>query len=134
MTRLFKKSRLKFRMGIVVTLLLAFNFGCGQAPGADATGAPPPGNVGTGAQVLLSWDAPSTNGDGTPLTDLARYRVYIGQTSPLDTNSAASVTVEDATEYTFSDLPPGVYHFAVTAVNFAGAESGLSNEVTKIVL
>src|SRR4030042_1896878 len=29
----------------------------------------------------LSWDAPTTNADGTPLTDLAGYKVYYGTAS-----------------------------------------------------
>jgi len=28
--------------------------------------------------ALLSWNAPSTNEDGTPLTDLAGYKIYYG--------------------------------------------------------
>ena len=28
-----------------------------------------------------SWDAPTTNADGTPLTDLAGYKVYYGPSS-----------------------------------------------------
>ena len=30
------------------------------------------------AEVTLSWDPPTTNADGTPLTDLAGYKVYYG--------------------------------------------------------
>jgi len=34
---------------------------------------------GVSAGVLdLAWDAPTKNSDGTPLTDLSLYRVYIG--------------------------------------------------------
>jgi hypothetical protein len=29
-------------------------------------------------QATLSWDPPTTNVDGTPLTDLAGYKVYYG--------------------------------------------------------
>ena len=36
-----------------------------------------------GAGTLdVTWNAPTTNADGTPLTDLAHYRVYIGTPCP----------------------------------------------------
>ncbi len=31
--------------------------------------------------ITLAWDAPTTNTDGTPLTDLAGYKIYYGPTS-----------------------------------------------------
>ncbi len=31
--------------------------------------------------ATLSWDPPTTNADGTPLTDLAGYRIYYGTSS-----------------------------------------------------
>src|SRR3990172_7689128 len=31
--------------------------------------------------AILSWDAVTTNADGTPITDLAGYRVYFGTSS-----------------------------------------------------
>lgn len=109
-------------------------------PGCGGTGAETPGQVtndggssATGA-VELSWDAPSENSDGSPLTDLARSRVYIGQSSPISQDSGSWVTVEDGTTHTFTDLSPGVYYFAVSAVNVQGAESALSNEVEKTIL
>src|SRR5690349_20774637 len=30
------------------------------------------------SQALLTWNATTTNADGTPITDLAGYNVYIG--------------------------------------------------------
>lgn len=30
-------------------------------------------------EVVLEWDAPTTNADGTPLTDLAGYKVYMSR-------------------------------------------------------
>src|SRR5262245_13374653 len=32
--------------------------------------------------VSFSWNAPTTNEDGTPLVDLAGYRVYLGTSPP----------------------------------------------------
>ena len=34
------------------------------------------------ASLSVTWSAPATNADGTPLTDLASYRIYLGTSSP----------------------------------------------------
>src|SRR5262245_47628380 len=34
------------------------------------------------ASINISWNAPTTNSDGTRLTDLSGYRVYLGTTPP----------------------------------------------------
>src|SRR5689334_159450 len=34
------------------------------------------------ASVSLTWNAPTTNADGSPLTDLSSYRIYLGTSSP----------------------------------------------------
>lgn len=83
-------------------------------------------------QVILSWDPPTTNADGSPLTDLDGYRVYYGTSSgvydtTLDVGSVITSTV--------SNLTDGViYYFAVTAYDLSGNESDFSNEVSKSIL
>src|SRR4030067_1427045 len=32
-------------------------------------------------KTMLTWDAPTTNTDGSPLTDLAGYKIYYGDSS-----------------------------------------------------
>lgn len=128
-----KKQALK--LPVVLGLFVLFAQGCGGGGvGEDPLVQGPGGTVGGVGTADLSWDAPSTNSDGTPLTDLVRYRVYVGQSTPVDRDSGSWVTIEDATEYTFSGLAPGVYYFAVSAINVQGAESDLSNEVERTVL
>ena len=34
------------------------------------------------ASLDVSWTGPTTNADGTPLVDLAGYRVYLGAAAP----------------------------------------------------
>lgn len=79
--------------------------------------------------VTLEWAAPAENVDGTPLTDLAGYRIYWGQTSRNYTD-----VVELNDPYTTShtlNLASGDYHVAMTALDQDGNESGYSNEVVK---
>jgi hypothetical protein len=79
--------------------------------------------------ITLAWDASTTNTDGTPLTDLAGYKIYYGPTSGSYTNT---LDVGDVTTSEVNKLTDGLtYYFAVSAYNSAGAESSFSNEVSK---
>lgn len=81
----------------------------------------PPPSVGTAA---LSWSTPTQNTDGTPLTNLAGFRVYHGSNAGALTD-VRSVSLP-ATTYEFTGLASGTHYFAVTALNAAGVESALS--------
>ncbi len=97
------------------------------------------GPTGTGialttVQVLdktLRWQAPTQNVDGSPLLDLAGYRIYWGLGSRSYTDSH---TINDSaiTEWDVT-APPNTYYFALTAFDADGNESGYSNEVQKII-
>jgi hypothetical protein len=78
----------------------------------------------------LSWEAPTTNTDGTALTDLAGYRIYYGSSADNLSQSVQINTVGLQT-YVMDDLAPGTWYFAVMAVATDGAESALSNLVVK---
>ena len=83
--------------------------------------------------VTLAWDPPTTNADGTPLTDLAGYKVYYG-IQPCNgippCNYNHKFNIGNATTYTVTNLTEGVtYYFATTAYDTSGNESDYSNEV-----
>jgi len=79
----------------------------------------------------LSWQPPSENIDGSQLTDLAAYRIYVGTISR---NYYTQIELGDvsASQY-FVNLEPGEYYLAMTAIDAEGNESALSNEVRKII-
>jgi hypothetical protein len=84
------------------------------------------------AVAALTWTAPTTNTDGSALTDLAGFRVQYGKAA----NEAAldtSVYLQSptATSWTSPTLAPGAWFFGVKAYNALGLESALSNIVTK---
>ena len=87
------------------------------------------------ASVSLSWTAPTTNADGSRLTDLASYRIYLGTSTPACPSASfftvASPTSTPASGQTLSSrvtaLTAGTTYFArVTAVDTSGNESTCS--------
>ena len=80
--------------------------------------------------ATVFWDIPTTNADGSPLNDLAGFEVHYGATSqsyteimPVDDSAASSAQIDE--------LSPGLYFFAVLAVDTSGNKSALSVEVSK---
>lgn len=87
-----------------------------------------PAPVPSDHSVTLTWDPPTTNADGTPLTDLAGFRVHHG-TAPR--SYSRSLDVGNVRTFTLSDLYPGMHYFSVTAYDLSRNESTFSNEVSK---
>ncbi len=114
------------KIGILLVVLVVLAMGFENAEAGSA---------------MLMWDAPTTNADGTPLTDLAGYRVYWGTSSGNYTNSAVATrcyscpTGSDGGgedwECVVSLQPNTTYYFAVTAFDISRNESEYSNEVFK---
>jgi hypothetical protein len=103
--------------GIATTTLRAFSI---QVV-ATATGS-----------ATLTWTAPTTNTNGTPLVDLAGYKVYWrngGTTYP----NSATIQNPGLTTYVVTPLTPGTWSFVVAAVNSRGVESVLSSSASKTV-
>ena len=91
------------------------------------------------ASVSLSWGAPTTNADGTPLTDLAGYHVYLGASPPpCPSASYFSVgsptpapSIGDVLSSRVASLVAGAMYFAaVTAVDLDGLESQCTQVVS----
>src|SRR6266508_3605148 len=61
-----------------------------------------------------SWVAPTTNTDGSPLTDLASYRVYYVAVSAVDLSgnaSACSLTASGVAQVDFAVSPTSTVNF-----------------------
>jgi len=80
----------------------------------------------------LSWTPPTTNEDGTPLTDLKGYKLYYG---PTPGNYTKTVDINDpaATSFQVDNLASGTWYFSLKAVDTAGNESRFSNEAFKTI-
>ncbi len=81
--------------------------------------------------AVVGWVAPTTKADGTPLTDLAGYRVQYGPATGLYTASVSASA--DALSAVVPGLSAGAWFFAVRATNTSGVESTSSTEVSKVV-
>jgi len=84
--------------------------------------------------ATLSWVAPSTRVDSTPLSmsELGGYKVYVG--SSMDTLMLhADINDPYQMELVVNNLDTGTYYFAVTAYNQYGAESDFSSVLSKTI-
>lgn len=82
--------------------------------------------------VSVNWTRPTSNTNGSPLTNLAGYRVYWRSQAGTFNNSKI-ISNPGATGVLIDDLAPGNYDFVVTAFNSYGGESRFSNTTSKIV-
>jgi len=82
--------------------------------------------------ATLSWTPPTLNTDGSPLTDLAGFRIYYGTASR---QYSASVTIpgKAISSAVIESLAPATWYFAVRAYNTSGVESDYSSEARKTV-
>ena len=81
--------------------------------------------------VSLRWDAPTTNTDDTPLTDLAGFNIYQGTETGV---YGSPVNVGYTLCYLVTGLTAGItYYFAATAYDVSANESAYSNEVSKLI-
>ena len=103
--------------GTATTSLPAFSLAVLQAPTGKAT---------------ISWTPPTTNVDGSALTDLANYRIRYGRSSSA-LDQTATVGNPGLTSYTVESLSQGTWFFGVVAVNSNGVESDLSDVASKTI-
>jgi hypothetical protein len=98
--------------------------GPGAAPTTPGQSASGPGSA------TLSWEAPTTNTNGTALTDLAGYRIYYGPSAE-QLDHTVNINSVGLQTYVIEGLEPGDWYFAVMALAANGTESKLSDLVLK---
>jgi len=88
----------------------------------------------TDDKATLTWTAPTQNTDGTPLTDLAGFKLMRGL-SPGGPYDQETIDIPDpnATSYVDQPLLGGQYCYVSLAYNAIGTESDQSNEACKDV-
>ena len=84
---------------------------------------------GTGS-VTLSWTAPTSREDGSPLTDLAGYYIRYGRMSEVY-DEEIKIENPGVVTYVIESLRPGNWYFVASAYDSSGLESNHSNEVKR---
>jgi hypothetical protein len=82
--------------------------------------------------ATVTWTAPTTNTDGSSITDLAGFRINYG-TSAGALNQMVEIANPSVATYTVNGLSSGTWYFAVSAYTSAGAESALSSVGSKTI-
>jgi hypothetical protein len=101
--------------------------GGGSSSGSTTPATPPASSSNT--SVAFSWMPPTENNNGSPLTNLAGYKIHYG-TASQDYTQVVALNNPSLNRYVLDSLPSGTYYFAITAYNSAGVESTLSGEVS----
>lgn len=126
------------KQNLVFLFMALVLFGCntdGQKitaiPSSASSSSGSSGSSGsTSANLVVTWNAVTTNSDASPISDLAGYKVKYGTTSGVYTTT---VDVGNTTTHSFVGMTSGTYYFVVTAYDYSGNESSPSSEVIKTV-
>ena len=137
----------KFGLAALLVLLLsACGGGSGQGSGPVSDGGatapppavdpppepdPPPDEAVIGS-ALLSWQPPVEREDGTPLTELAGYRIEYGM-DPDVLDSDTTLDNPGLTSYRVEDLTEGAWYFVVRAFDAEGRISSPSDMASKTI-
>lgn len=83
--------------------------------------------------ATLSWQPPTTRTDGSPLTNLAGYRIRYG-TSSGNYPNLIGIPNGGLTSAAIENLPPATWYFIISAYDTVGAESVNTSPVSKTIL
>jgi hypothetical protein len=86
----------------------------------------------TVGSAQLSWTPPTSNTDGSALTNLAGYRINYGTSSGALTNSV-QIPTAGVTSYLVDNLTQGTWYFTVVAYTSAGLDSAASSMTSKTI-
>jgi hypothetical protein len=115
-------------LSIAAASLLSGCIDPGPGPAHATTVSPSSGS----RTATLFWEAPTSNTNGSPLTDLAGYRIYYGS-SPGELTQTVQLNSVGLQTYVIDGLEPGTWYFAVMALTSSGLESSLSNIAVKTI-
>lgn len=82
--------------------------------------------------ATLEWVAPTENTNGTPLTNLAGYRIYYG-TSATALTQTVQIANPNTVSYEVTNLSPGTWYFSVRSYTTANVESNASAVASKTI-
>ncbi|MGH8137872.1 MAG: putative Ig domain-containing protein [Steroidobacteraceae bacterium] len=80
----------------------------------------------------LSWAPPTSNSDGSTLTNLAGYHLHYG-TQKDSLGQSVTIANPGVAAYTITNLSSGTWYFGLTAYTAGGQESAMSNVGSKTI-
>jgi hypothetical protein len=83
--------------------------------------------------ATLTWLPPTENTDGSPIADLAGYRIRYGRQAG-ELTELQSIPNPGITSAVVENLASGTWYFTVSAYNTSGVESEYSNLAQKTIL
>ncbi len=83
--------------------------------------------------ATLTWLPPTENTDGSPIDDLAGYRIRYGRLAG-ELTELQSIPNPGITSAVVENLASGTWYFTVSAYNAGGVESEYSNVAQKTIL
>lgn len=116
-------------VGTYSDIVISMSTGNGGASLAAFSIAVKPSGAGA---VTLDWTAPTTNSNGSALTDLAGYQIHYGK-SPSSMTTSINVANAGATSYTIGSLTRGTWYFAVSDYTTSGAQSANSTTASESI-
>lgn len=107
---------------------------CVGGPGVTTALQPEHASLGPAGygSATVQWSTPTTNVDGSPLTNLAGYKVRYGQ-SPISLSQLIDVPSPEITRLTIGGLAPGTWYFTVASYTSTGVESHPAGPVPKTI-
>jgi hypothetical protein len=126
--KFIRSSYDKFAILFILLTIISLIYGCGGSSSKSNESSAP--SIENSGSVSLSWQAPTKNEDGTPVTDLSGYKVLYGTSSKMYTHQ---IDVGNVTSVNISNLAPGVYYFALIAYDESGNESDPSSEIWRYI-
>jgi hypothetical protein len=126
-----KKIQLNKVVGKAICAIFLLLASCGGGGGGTTDPVNSLSGIQGSVKPTLSWEAPTVNVDGTPLTDLAGFKIYYSTISPIDKAVSLSIDTGNATTYALEGFESGTYYFAVTAYDNSGNESDFSDEISQ---
>ena len=146
-TLLARSGKQTLLVGGLALLLVACGGGGGGSGGGTSSNpsptpapspapSPSPAPTPSPHSVSLSWTAPTTRADGTPLTasQLSGYRVYYTASgTPANADTMIPISGGSKTSTTVALPAAGEYAFAITAIDQSGLESSFSDPVSVTV-
>lgn len=88
-------------------------------------------SVASQSSATLSWTPPTQNTDGSALTNLANYKVFVSNTQAGVASVTPILIPAPASTYIVQSLSAGTWYFGVKSTNSVGVDSVMSNIATR---